>query len=210
MHGVHIESERRVMQTKHDSRNGKTRQAIRYLLCDGSAPSERGSGPEEWVRSPIQCLHRAVDENPGIVVVHFRPMPSREREALVELCVVLKQNSRTRKTPVLALLHGKHRGILEALADAGVEFVKTIAEKPLSAPLLSKIIHALGTKDRVGGQLADLCPHLHYESMDNEHEITLCGAYLDRMVLGGHWLHERCETERHLKCEYFLKPRFKS
>jgi hypothetical protein len=136
-------------------------------------------------------------------------MPAREREALVELCVVLKRNSRTRKTPVLALLHGKHRGMLEALADAGVDFVKTIAERPLSAPLLIKIIHALGTKDRVGRQLADLCSHLHYERMDSEHEITLCGAYLDRMVLGGHWLHERCETQNHLKCEYFLKPRFK-
>ncbi|MEW6669428.1 MAG: hypothetical protein AB1512_29805 [Thermodesulfobacteriota bacterium] len=162
------------------------------------------------MRSPIQCLDRAVDENPALVVVHFGPMPARERETLVELCVVLKRNRHTRKKPVLALLHGKHRGILEALARAGVDFVKTIPEAPLSPAQVIKLIRGLGTNDRVEQKLADLCPNLHYDSADAEHEITLCGAYLDRMVLGGRWLHEVCETENHLSCGYFLNPRFKS
>jgi hypothetical protein len=207
---IRIEWERRVMQTKRGSRNTKTRQAVRYLLCDSSERSELRSDREARVRSPIQCLDRAIDENPGIVVVHFGPMPAREREALVELCAVLKRNSHTRKTQVLALLHGKHRGILEALAGAGVDFVKTIAEKPVRAIRLIQLIDTLGRKDRVEQKLADLCPHLHYDRADAEHEITLCGAYLDRLVLGGKWLEERCETQNHLKCEYFLNPRFKS
>jgi hypothetical protein len=137
-------------------------------------------------------------------------MPARERETLVELCAVLKRNSHTRKTQVLALLHGKHRGILQALAAAGVDFVKTIAEQPLTETRVSKIVHALSRNDRMERQLTDLCPHIHYENMDSGHEITLCGAYLDRMVLGGKWLLERCETQNHLQCEYFLNPRFKS
>jgi hypothetical protein len=30
------------------------------------------------------------------------------------------------------------------------------------------------------------------------------------MVLGGKYLHEICQTEKHLQCEYFLNPRVRS
>lgn len=197
------------MRTRRDPKKKRPEQAVRFLVCDGSGRSDLKSDSEEWVRSPIQCLDRAVDGDPDIIVVRFGPMPIRERETLVELCASLKRNSRTRKKTVLALLHGRHRGILEALARAGVDFVQNIAETPLNSALVMEIIHALGADHRVEPNLANLCPHLHYDSVDAEVEITLCGAYLDRMVLGGKWLHEMCETESHFKCEYFLKPRFK-
>jgi hypothetical protein len=57
--------------------------------------------------------------------------------------------------------------------------------------------------------LAVLCPFLHYSRIDSQREMTVCGAYLDRLVLGGRWLREVCETEDHLHCEYFLNPRLK-
>jgi len=48
-----------------------------------------------------------------------------------------------------------------------------------------KMIDRLGHEDQVERQLAKLCPYLHYDALDACHEMTVCGAYLDRMVLGG-------------------------
>ena len=39
---------------------------------------------------------------------------------------------------------------------------------------------------------------------DDQEELTVCGAYMNRMVLGGKRLHEVCETLNHLHCEYFI------
>jgi hypothetical protein len=155
-------------------------------------------------------MDKAVDENPGIIAVRFWSMPIREREALVELCTALKRNSHTRKTPVLALLHAKHRKLLEDLERAGVDFVKFIGKTTLSSTLTQEIIDVLGPDDRVERQLEKVCPHIHYSMIDSRHEMKVCGAYLDRMVLGGRRLHGLCETENHLECEYFLNPRTKS
>ena len=199
-----------MIQTKHDSRKAQAGQNLRYLLCDGSGRFEQKSERGEWVRSPTQCLDRAVEGKPGIIVVRFGPMLIQQREALVELCAVLKRNSRTRKAPLLALLHEKHRGLIEDFEHTGVDFVKFIAETPLSSSLMIEMIDGLSTDDRVKRQLTMLCPYLHYDAIDACHEMTVCGAYLDRMVLGGKWLHEVCETENHLRCEYFLNPIFKS
>jgi hypothetical protein len=162
------------------------------------------------VRSPTQCLDRAIEGKPRIIVVRFGPMLIQQRDALVDLCAVLKRNSRTRKAPLLVLLHEKHRGLIENLKRAGVDFIKLIAETRLSSSLMIKMIDGLSTNDRVERQFEMLCPCLHYDAIDACHEMTVCGAYLDRMVLGGKWLHEVCETENHLGCEYFLNPRFKS
>jgi len=199
-----------VIQTKHDSRKAQARKNLLYLLCDVSGRFEPKSAGEEWVRSPTQCLDRAIEGKPGIIVVRFGPMLIEQRDAMVELCVVLKRNTRTRKALLLALLHEKHRGLIEDLKHAGVDFVKFIAEKPLRSSLMTEMIDGLSTDDRVERQFTMLCPYLHYDALDASHEMTVCGAYLDRMVLGGKWLHKVCETEHHSTCKYFLNPRFKS
>jgi hypothetical protein len=72
-----------------------------------------------------------------------------------------------------------------------------------------KIIDELGPDDRLERHLPVLCSFLHYREIDAQHELTVCGAYRDRMVLGGFWLHEICETENHLHCEYYLNPRIR-
>jgi hypothetical protein len=199
-----------MMQIQWDLRNGQGEQGVRYLLCDSSGQIALKQEGCESVRSPIQCLDRAVDANPDIIAVRFGEIPIPERDALVELCVVLKRNSRTRRTPVLALLHDKHRMLMEALERAGVEFVKLIGETALSSTRMIEIIGGLGQDYRVQRQLTMLCPYLHYDLIDMRHEMTVCGAYMDRMVLGGSWLHEVCESREHLHCPYYLKPRIKS
>ena len=68
----------------------------------------------------------------------------------------------------------------------------------------------LEPKDQVNLQLKRLFPYLHYSQIDSRNEMTVCGAYLDRMVLGGQRLHEICETQEHLQCEYSLNPRCSS
>lgn len=199
-----------MIKTKHDSKEVGTGKNLRYLLCDVSGRFEPKSVGEEWVRTPTQCLDRAVEGKPRIIVVCFGRMPIQQRDSLVELCVVLKRNSRTRKAPLLALLHEKHRGLIEDLKQAGVDFVKFVAEKPLRSSLIVEMIDGLGPDERVERQLDILCPYLHYDAIDDCREMTVCGAYLDRMVLGGKWLHEVCQTENHLSCKYLLNPRSKS
>jgi hypothetical protein len=188
----------------------RRRRAVRFLLCDHTGQSELTPSEAEWVRSPIRCFDRAVDGTPGIIAVRFGEMVMTEREALTELCRALKRNSHTQKIPLLALLPAKHRQLMEELAQIGVDFIRFTGGATLSSSMMLDVIAALGPDDRVEAQLAPLCPYLHYDIIDARHEMKVCGAYLDRLVLGGLWLSEVCEAESHLQCEYFLNPRLKS
>jgi hypothetical protein len=186
-------------------------QALRVLLCDTTDNvGELSSPEEEWVSSPLQCLDKATDEKPGIIVVRLGKMPIRDCQALVELSAALKRNSHTQGCPLLALLHSKHRKLMEDLNRAKVDFVRYIGDVKLDSTRIRQIIDGLGPDDLLEKHLAIVCPFLNYTRIDSHREMTVCGAYLDRMVLGGRWLHEVCETEGHLHCEYYLNPRLKS
>jgi len=184
--------------------------ALRFLLCDTTGNvGELSLREEEWVPSPIQCLDKAVDGKPEIIVVRFGKIPIREREALVELSSALKRNSHTQKCLVLALLHSKHRNLIEDLKQAKVDYVRYVGDAKLDSTQVREIIDGLGPDDRLERHLAVVCPFLHYSKIDSQHEMTACGAYLDRMILGGRRLHEICETEDHHHCGYYLNPRVK-
>jgi hypothetical protein len=198
------------MQGKGTSTKRSTERAFGFLLCDITHEIESTFPAEQWVPSPIQCLDRAVDRGPGLIIVRFGQIPIRERETLVELTVVLKRNSHTRECPILALLHSKHRKLIEDLAQAKVDYIRYIEDIKLNSIQMRKIIDELRPDDRIERHLAMLCPFLHYKNIDSHHEVRVCGAYLDLLVLGGHRLHELCETESHLHCEYYLNPRRKS
>ena len=199
------------MGRKISTNNKGAAPALRLLLCDTTGNvGELWSPDEEWVPSPIQCLNRAVDGKPGIILVRFGKMPLREREALVELIAALKRNSRSQRCPVLALLHSKHRKLIEDLERAKVDYVRYIGHAKLDSTRVREVSRNLGPNDRLARHLMTLCRFLHYSRIDSQHEVTVCGAYLDRMVLGGRRLHEICETEDHLHCEYYLNPRLKS
>jgi len=100
---------------------------LRFLLCDITGNvGELSSPDEEWASSPIQCLDKAIDGNPSIIVIRFCKIPIREREALVELSNALKRNIHTQKCPVLALLHSKQRKLIEDLKQAKVDYLRYI------------------------------------------------------------------------------------
>ncbi|MFH1113512.1 MAG: hypothetical protein V1792_06290 [Pseudomonadota bacterium] len=181
---------------------------LRLLICDTACNvGETSSDDEEWISSPIRCLDRAVDSTPGIIAVRFGEVPIGKREALLELAFALKRNSHTRMHPVLALLDFKHRKLLEDLNRAGVEFAKYIGGITLESNRLRSIIDGLGPADYLAGVLETMCPFLHYNVIDSQQEMTVCGGYLDRLVLGGRWLHKTCETGDHVQCEHYLNPR---
>jgi len=199
------------MERKINSSDEGLEQSRCFLLCDTTGNVGELSLPEaERVSSPVQCLNRAVDLKPELIVVRIGRIALRAREALVELSAALKRNSHTRTCPVLALLHSKHRKLIEDLHRAGVDYVKDIGEITLDSSQMRKLIAELGPDDRLEGHLALLCPFLHYRGIDARRELTFCGAYLDRMVLGGRQLHEVCETGNHLHYEYYLNPRIRS
>lgn len=188
--------------------DAKPARSLRFLLCDTTGKfGGVSSSDEAWVSSPIQCLDKAVDAKPGLIVIRIGDMPIRERDTLVELGAALKRNPHTRNCPVLVLLHTKHRKLLEDLNRAGVAFVKFIGDCTLDPDRMRQIIDALGPHDRLERYLETVCPFVHYRQIDSRHEMLLCGAYRDRMVLGGRRLHELCQTTGHRHCEYYLNPR---
>jgi hypothetical protein len=71
-----------VIQPKHDSKEAWTGENLRCFLCDVSGRCEPKSVEEEWVRTPAQCLDRAIEGKPGAIVVCFGLMPIQERETL--------------------------------------------------------------------------------------------------------------------------------
>ncbi|MBN1355050.1 hypothetical protein JXA40_02155, partial [bacterium] len=79
-----------------------------------------------WVSSPIRCFDQAVDENPEIIVVNFGKTAQSDRKTLLELATALKRNNHTKNCPVLALLHSKHRKLIEELKLAKVDYVRYI------------------------------------------------------------------------------------
>lgn len=183
---------------------------LRFLLCDTTGNVELSSPDGQCFSSPVQCLDKAVDRRPRIIVIRFGRMAFREREALVELSGALKRNSHTRSCPVLALLHSKHRKLMEDLERAKVDHIRYVGDTRLDSIQVREIIEGLGPEDRLERHLETVCPFLHYSKIDLQHEMAVCGAHLDRMVLGGGRRHELCETDDHLHCEYYLSPRPRS
>lgn len=195
------------MRKKTVSNKRGLAQDLRFLMCDTTC-REKTSPPErEWVCTAIHCLDRAVETTPPLIVVRFGEIPIQGRESLVELCAALKRNSHTRHCLVLALLHAKHRKLIEDLWQAQVDYVRYISDSEVSSDMIRDIIRQLGPDDTLERHLLALCPFLHYGRIDSRREITLCGAYLDRMALGELRLRQICQTEEHLQCEYYLKPR---
>lgn len=185
---------------------------MKFLVCDisGEMHGRIQESNFSLVNSSVQCLNQAIIKHPNTVVVHFGNITLCERDALIELCSVLKQNQYTKGISIIALLCSKHRLVVEQLRDTGVEYVKILSRVEPSQDSVDVTTIEPEPEDQVNFQLEILCPYLHYSKIDLRHEMAVCGAYLDRMVLGGHRLHEICETKGHLHCEYYLNPRRRS
>jgi hypothetical protein len=180
-----------------------------YLVCDASG----GTGTDSnglWTRSPLICLEKALETVPDMILIRFLEPDNPIREIYVELCEVLKRNRRTRDCAVTVLLSSKDRSLLDRLHSAGVDYAATVSGDGLDDRKVLDILGSLGDGQRVDHCRDTLCPYLRSVALDESRAMTVCGAYLDRMVLGGRRLHELCETENHAGCEYFQNPRVRS
>ena len=186
-------------------------QPRRFLLLDPDGADENFVSTEgERVGSRLSCLSRAMGEQPEIIVIRMGKGSLHMHEEIVELCTVLKRNSHTNSIPILVLLHSKHRKLLEKLNQAGVEVIKYCDDTPLNPEKTRRLIEKFQPEDLLPFQLERLCPFLNYEKIDTWREMTVCGAYLNRMVLGGQRLRDICHTTDHHHCIYFRHPRDES
>lgn len=161
------------------------------------------------VTNPIDCFHEATEHTYDLVVIFHEYKSVKERDTLIELCSTLKRNTYTMHTPFLLLLPSRHRKLLEHLRDAGVEYavfydpcdpnlknhIETLLKDPPKECAIEKI-------------LADICPYINYIPTSRHKEISYCGAYRNRLVLGSYRLRHLCEISDHKICQYFNCPRF--
>ncbi len=178
---------------------------MRFLVCnisdDNPVPV---SSNEKWVNSPVKCLDCAVEWEPQIIVISFINISIAEREALIELCAMLKRNSLTENCIVAALLSSRHRRVVSDLVFSKIDHISYLKMAKPDSTLMLEVIRTIKESDTPVRQLKMLCPFLKYISIDSRHEMTVCGAWHDRMVLGGKRLLDLCETENHMNCEYFF------
>ncbi|MCR4317079.1 MAG: hypothetical protein NUW37_12125 [Planctomycetes bacterium] len=181
---------------------------LKLLICDPlqAKPSIECAG-WRWTYGAIDLFDLAVDERPELIVLRFPKAPGNVRDELVALCRALSRNSHTREIPVLAVLHEKHRFVMDALKDAGVRYVRFADDRVFRSNLLVDLARNLRPEFRVAEQLKEICPYIRYQPLDESAELRVCGAYRSRLVLGGERLLETCESKDHVGCPYFLSPR---
>ena len=161
------------------------------------------------VASPMACLNEVTRKSFDLVAVSFHQITLRERDALVELCSVLRKNPHSADTFLLCLVPSRHRALLTSLQDAGVNYVMLL-ESPDGS--LANRLH-LFAENRSGAYsiekiLAEICPYINYVPISRRREILYCQAYYNRLVLGPYLLNLYCETPNHINCPYYMEPKF--
>lgn len=179
---------------------------LRKILLLGGEVRSTSSGPVKIDQPPsiASYLSRAVTENFDLLVLYLFTPVHRERDALVELCGILRTNRYTREKPLIAVLSDRHRELLNRLEKVGVRYVM-IAE-PGRDDLrlrLTTLDLPLSNAYRIESTLMKVCPFINYDPLNSCRELILCGAYRNRLVLGPYRLRRICEVPAHLTCEYY-------
>lgn len=155
----------------------------------------------------LTCLSEATQRDFGLIIIHFHTRPISARAGIIALCSCLKNNSLTGQIPLFALMHTLHRDVIVRMKHAGVSFMNISSpEQPIYSKEMLSLIRRDDPSIRIGSFAAKLCPFLNYNPIDDRVELITCRAYRNRMVLGGKRLHDICETENHLHCEYYQNP----
>lgn len=181
----------------------------RFILYNFPAVFESADIEECIVAdTPATCLKKITEKKCGYLVLFMDPGVLEERMSLVNLCSILKTNRQTCHIPVLCVLRSRHRRVLEQLKNAGVEYARfydpgASADEALFKPALAAPSEGCKIEDR----LSEICPHITYFPVRQNHEIIYCGAYRNRLVLGTHRLTQSCETPNHLNCQIFKCPK---
>lgn len=177
-----------------------------YVLLDPGARPDKSTPDENRVSNPLICLDRAGRGNGNIVVVNFCDIAAGQYTSFVEFISIMK-NGPASDHPIVALLRLRHRVLLDALATAGADFALMLGERAPDSQYLQNALRTLGPEDRIEHHLNHICPHINYSMIDSRLELVLCGAYLNRMVLGESRVHATCATKAYRSCEYYLNPR---
>jgi len=162
-----------------------------------------------WVavtHNPLSCLNAATTTPCNLIILDFSMRSTGSlRSEITELCKCLKINPLTREIPLFASIDRWHRVIAARMKEVGLDFMgKRPSQNRTDPEHISDLIMKTGISIQIDRVMARLCPFLNYEPINDCSELITCGAWYNRMVLGGKRLHDLCETENHLYCEYFL------
>ncbi|MBU4597377.1 MAG: hypothetical protein KMY53_13590 [Desulfarculus sp.] len=167
----------------------------------------RGVAGLQVFTSPISFLARAMGGDCGRLVVFLEWSTRLEKEALLELCTVLRASPVSRDLTLGCILHEPHREVLAGLAKAEVAWVWFLsAGQPILPILLMSPESVDGKWLRLEKVLREICPYLNYLPVEGGRGMCVCGAYRNRMVLGQGTLRALCRVARHNNCPYFLDP----
>lgn len=161
------------------------------------------------VNSPATCLQKANRHLYELIVIFQKFRLLNERFALIELCSTLKKSLSAKHIPLLCLLPSKHRGLLEQLKNAGVDYVRFCNQNdPAAKEDVASLLAKPSEDCTIDSIISEICPYINYFPISRHQEILYCGAYRNRLVLGPHRLQYSCETMNHKNCQYFKCPKF--
>ncbi len=110
-----------------------------------------------------------------------------------------------KEIPVIVLMETIHREMMVTLQESGVTLFKSYkADIIIDLNRIKDLVKRGDPSLFIREMIKKLCPALNRVGSDDQEELTVCGAYMNRMVLGGKRLHEVCETLNHLHCEYLI------
>lgn len=178
---------------------------ICWLLPD-QMPQSRGFC--EISVSPLSCLSQATSNHPDLIVIFFNSRDIQGHKEVIELCKILKEHPLTTQVKVAVFLERLHQKLILGLTQRGVDFVDI--HSGIESDSIGKNIRQLWKSHSLmpaQSVLEKLCPFLNYLPGVDKYEFPVCGAYWNRMFLGGHRLHEICHTINHHHCEYYKNPK---
>jgi hypothetical protein len=162
-------------------------------------------------RSLPACFNLASSRDFGLIIINVPDGRKAIRNRVLDLCRGLKSHTETQDTPVIISAEFINREMVIKLDNTGIRFMDVRAKgAPIDPERLLCLVRRAAPSIRIDLILAQLCPFLDHHRGYGGCELTTCRAYRNRMVLGGKRLHEVCETDGHVYCEYYLNPRFKS
>ncbi len=171
----------------------------------GQTPEMIHCDETQIVQTPMECFSRAVSGRTELIAILFSARNWSVRHGVLELCRCLMNNSLTREIPVIVLMETIHREMMVRFQETGVTLFKSYkADMIIDLNRIRDLVKGGDPSMLIRETIKKLCPALNRVGRDDEEELTVCGAYMNRMVLGGKRLHDVCETLNHLHCEYFI------
>lgn len=179
------------------------------LLC-WLIPMQKGTGRKNFVtmHSALGCFSKAACGNVQSVSIIFPVRDVSCHAQVIELCQALKTSPLTQQVHVSVFMEKPHQKLILEFQEAGVDSVDFYTSGlPAS---IEETIYDLWKNDSftpIKKVLKALCPFLEYIRSRVCYDFPVCGAYRNRMVLGGSRLQEVCNTPGHQFCNFYQHPK---